>query len=311
MIRALGLFAILLSACANGHANGVSGDSAVADSSGSGSGTDAASGTIDSPAGTIDAIVDATVDAIVDATVDAKPGAPDAKPPDAMVDANTCSVQPCTLAPQCGCPLNQSCDIDPTDLMGNVCRAVNTPGVETNTCASFGDCARGYVCIGDGTNDSCKRYCTSNSECGTPRGQCVIQIVDTTQAAIPGAVVCSSNCDPLGNAATYCPSGWKCGIFNAQYPINTGPTYDISDCEITGAGGQGADCTIAGSNPPNGDDTKCAANQMCTTLTGTTFQCRHVCNHASPGVVCSNLGKTCIGFNPVLTIGGTEYGVCN
>jgi len=186
-----------------------------------------------------------------------------------------------------------------------VCRAINVAGKETSTCTSYSECDKGYVCIGDGTHDTCKRYCTQNSECGTPRGQCVIQIVDGAQKAIPGAVVCSSNCDPATSAGAYCPANYKCAIFTATF---MGADHDITDCEIQGAGGQGSSCQ----NGVNaGDDTKCAANYSCTTTNGTTFACRRYCNRTTGGTECAALGKTCIGFNPALTVGGTEYGVCN
>jgi hypothetical protein len=321
MMRAFALFAILLGACATSHSNGGENDGAVADSSGTGNGTDASEVPIDSPPGTIDAVVidAAAIDAKpIDARpIDAKPGTIDAKvidakpidakpPVDAPVDGNGCTTQPCTLAPQCGCPANQSCDIDPTDLVGNVCRAINVPGKDTNTCGSFSECDKGYVCIGDGTHDTCKRYCTQNGDCGTPRGQCVIQLTDgsTPPKDIPGAVVCSSNCDPATSAAAYCPASYKSAIFTATFG---GTDHDISDCEIQGTGTQGTNCLVAGA----GDDTKCNANYACTTLNGTTFACRRYCNRTTGGTECAALGKTCIGFNPALTIGGTEYGVCN
>ena len=300
MKRALATIAFLLCACANGHHAGEVADSATDDADQT---ADSPPGTIDSPPGTIDS-PPGTIDS-PPGTIDSPPGTPDAPPPDATNDANNCPVQPCTLSPQCGCDttMMETCDIDPTDLVGNVCRHVNSPGHETNTCASFGDCDVGYVCLGDG---ACHKYCSVNGDCGSPRGQCVIQVVDANNNAIPGAVICSSNCDPMTSAAAYCPPNDKCGIFTATF---MGTPHDITDCEATGAGGQGATCLITGSNPPNGDDTKCAAGQMCTTLDNQAFNCRQICKNP-PGGACP-AGKSCIGFSMPLTIGGTTYGVCN
>lgn len=309
MTRAIAMVAFLLCACANGHHTSTGGDSAIVDSSevpiDTPQGTiDTPTGTIDSPPGTIDSPVGTIDGSPIDGSpIDGPVTTIDGKPPDAMVDANNCPVQPCTLAPQCGCPAAQTCDIDPSTLMGNICRAINVPGTETSTCNSFSECAKGYVCLGD---SACHKYCANNTDCTGPRGQCVIQVVDGSNNPISGAVICSSNCDPLGTASTYCPANDKCGIFSATY---MGVAHDITDCEAQGAGGQGSDCTVAGSNPPNGDDTKCAANQMCTTLNGTTFQCRHVCNRANSSGCTAQ--QTCLGFNPALAIGGTTYGVCN
>jgi hypothetical protein len=191
--------------------------------------------------------------------------------------------------------------------MGNLCRAVNAPGRVTNTCGSFSECDVGYVCIGDGTNDNCHAYCAQNSDCPGPRGQCVIQLTDnsTPPKAIPGAVVCSSNCDPsIASASTYCPANWKCGLYSATYPTGSTTTYDITDCEaVATAGTQGASCQ----NGTAADDTKCAQNYTCATLDGTTFKCGKVIKY--PSGACP-AGSTSYAFNPALTIGGTQYGVC-
>jgi hypothetical protein len=310
MRRAIATFAFLLGACANGHHAGTATDSATVDSSAatidsptgtiySPTGTiDSPTGTIDSPTGTIDSMTMIDAMAMIDA-----------KPVDAMAtidgapDANNCTTQPCTLAPECGCDttMQLTCDIDRTTLSSNICRHVNTPGRETSTCAAVGDCDIQYTCLGDG---ACHKFCSSNTDCGSPRGQCVIQVVDNNNKAIAGAVICSSNCDPLASAASYCPPNDKCGIFTATF---NGTDHDITDCEAQGAGGQGSSCLISGSNPPNGDDTKCAAGQMCTTLNGTTFNCRQICKY--PTGACPS-GTACTGFSTPLTIAGVTYGVC-
>lgn len=294
MTRLCALVTIFAVACSTGHSNtGTDGaviDSAVAvidsasaiDAPGA---ADAKPGTIDATPGTIDA-TPGTPDAKV---FDAAPGTPDAKP---APDANTCPVLPCTLSPQCGCPANQSCDIDPADLMGNVCRAVNVPGKETSSCSSFSECATGYVCVGG----ECERYCDDNTDCAQPRGQCVVQLVDANQAAIPGAVVCSSNCDPgVANNSAYCPSAAsKCGIFTATFG---GADHDIAACTAPGTGVHGTACT---------DDSTCGVQTLCTNVG--TLACRRICKVTSD---CSGLaGTSCLHFSTPLTIGGTEYGVC-
>ena len=91
-------------------------------------------------------------------------------------------------------------------------------------------------------------------------------MTDNSNNPIPGAVTCSSNCDPsTSSASTYCPANWKCGLFSATYQ---GTAHDITDCEIAGAGTEHTDCTVAGATP-TGDDTKCAQNYTCATLDGT------------------------------------------
>jgi hypothetical protein len=307
MKRALATFAFLLGACANGHKVGEGADAADTFDAPE-SAIDSPEGTIDSPPGTIDS-PQGTIDS-PPGTIDSPVTSIDAPSPDAMVDAasppdaNNCSVQPCTLWPQCGCPTGQSCDVNPSTLSGNVCRAVNSPGRVTNTCGSFSECDVGYVCLGDTTNDSCHQYCVSNSDCPGPRGQCVIQLTDASSKAIPGAVTCSSNCDPsTASASAYCPAAWKCGLFTATYPAGSTTKYDITDCEIAGTGTQGTNCTVAAA----GDDTKCAQNYTCATLNGTAFNCGKVVKYLTGS--CPT-GTTLYAFNPALTIGGTEYGVC-
>ncbi len=287
MSRVLVLVTLLACACSTAHSSQVGPDSATIDSAvaviDSSADIDAPPGTPDAPPGAPDA-----------SPTDAAPGTPDARP----TDANTCPVQPCTLSPECGCPGNQTCDIDPTDLVGNICRAINSPGKETSTCGSFSECDHGYVCLGDGTNNSCKEYCTVNADCAQPRGQCVIQIVDASQVAIPGAVTCSSNCNPTAAAGAYCPANWKCGIFTATFG---GTDHDIADCTPAGTGVHGAACT---------DDSTCGAQTLCTTV-NTATRCRRICNRTTGGTECASLaGTTCLGYTPALTIGGTEYGVC-
>lgn len=233
----------------------------------------------------------------------ATPGdAPDE--PDAQVlppDANGCATQPCDILTQCGCGSSMACDIDSSDNMGTACRAVLTAGIETSTCTNASRCAPGYVCLFEvGTNvGTCNKYCDANADCGTPRGKCIISINAGGQpiAGIPKA--CTSNCDPLGNAANDCPAGYKCSLFSSQ---NDG---DFVDCVVVAtAGTQGAACLTNG----NPNDKLCAANHLCTTVNSATA-CRKMCNRTNnTGCVGA---QTCLGFNPAFSVGGVEYGVCN
>ena len=233
----------------------------------------------------------------------------DGKPLDAFkyLDANGCLTQPCDIPTQCGCG-SGACDIDGSDLNGTACRAITTPGQNTSTCTVPSDCDKDYVCLGGANDASCHKYCGSNTECGSPRGQCVIDIKSGGNI-IPGIPpACSSNCDPANSASpNVCPSTMKCSIFTASH---MGSNYDISDCEKAGTiaqptSGNGTTCKVG----TNGDDTLCAANNLCTTIdAGSTFFCRKIC--VFPGGTCPN-ARTCLHFNPVTAIAGTEYGVCN
>lgn len=218
---------------------------------------------------------------------------------DAMADANGCTTQPCTIFPQCGCGGNNACDIA-SNLMGTACRIITTPGTETSACTTPRDCDRGYVCLG-GAAASCHKYCSSNTDCTGPRGQCVIEITSNNMVIPNIPPACSSNCEPTSTNPAECPATHKCGLFTAT---RMGTPVKISDCSKAGAGVQGANCKVGTA----GDDTLCGKGFLCTTLdNGTNFNCRKICQKAA-----SNCGaQTCISFATPHTIAGVEYGVCN
>lgn len=309
--RAVALVFGLLAACASSRPEGNGIDAAddttdAADTTGDGSDTTDAPDTIDAP-GTVDS---STIDSAM--VIDAAPS-DGVMPIDAPIDANTCPTSPCDIYAQCGCTSPLVCDLDFTDLMGNSCRAVNQVGTETSSCSQGGIpsptyCAGGYVCLGNGADASCERYCDSSSDCGQPRGQCVVQVTNSSGAAIPNTQVCSSNCNPVNSAAGPCPPGQgKCGFFYANFPYPNGPAHDIVQCTAPGAGTQGATCgTFA-----NPNDALCAANFMCSSTNGTSVECRRVCNLTTGGNECAaQPGTTCGGFNPALVVGGATYGIC-
>jgi len=226
------------------------------------------------------------------------------KPIDSSVDSNGCSMQPCSILPQCGCTNGaQACDIDLTDGMGTTCRAVNQPGTETSTCNSADKCDKGYVCLGSAMNATCKKYCTTDADCGTPRGRCAIDISSNGMVVqgIPSA--CTSNCNPLPvSPPSECPTGYKCGLFTATH---YGSTVKVADCTRSGTGVQGTNCKSG----TNGNEALCGPGYLCTTVDGgTNYNCRRICNKTAntgcPGTT------TCLAFATPHTI-DIEYGVCN
>lgn len=240
---------------------------------------------------------------------DQPPAAQDATPvivdapvvdaPEAPPDANNCATQPCDILTQCGCGAGSACDIDGTDNSGTACRSVLTAGDVESTCIDATRCDAGFVCLFDAGSSigTCKHYCDADADCGTPRGKCIIQITSGGQPIPDIPKACSSNCDPTDPTAAGCPSGRKCGLFNAN-------GTDIVECSVAGAGTQGASCTTSGS--PN--DRLCAVNFLCTTV-DTTTACRKICNRtANTGCAA---GEICIGFTDPFSVGGVEYGVCN
>jgi hypothetical protein len=222
---------------------------------------------------------------------------------DAAPDAFACSQMPCSILPQCGCSQTFACDVDTSDANGTACRPVTAPGTHTTECNSLDDCDKGFVCLGNAQYGSCKKYCTTDADCGTPRGKCVLDISSggTPVPGIPAA--CSSNCDPTDTTGALCPSTYKCGLFNATH---AGSPVKITDCSPAGAGTQGADCKQG----TVGNDALCAKGFLCTTTdNNVTFKCRKVCKSpAATSAACG--GQQCIGFADPFTVGGDTYGVC-
>lgn len=219
---------------------------------------------------------------------------------DAAIDGNGCSVQPCSILPQCGCTGQNACDLDQADDMGTACRNILTPGTETSTCTTQTGCDRGFVCIGGAAYASCKRYCEADAECGSPRGRCVLQFAN---AGPDVPKFCTSNCEPTDTTAAGCPSTFKCTLFTAT---SGGTTYPIADCSLAGTGTQGTDCT-SGTSPI---ESRCAKGYQCAKFgSETTFKCRKICTQ--PGQTSSQCGgQNCVGYSTPHTIGTTTYGVC-
>lgn len=229
----------------------------------------------------------------------APPGTPDAAPPgtpDAgripLIDAGTgCVASPCELVPQCGCPAGEACDLDGTALPtgGTACRPVTAPGMELSTCGGTTTCAAGFVCLG-----LCHEYCENDTQCTAPGGLCTIQITyGSPPMIVPGARVCSPNCNPL--TSTGCPVDWGCHVYR-----NTTEMRSFTSCAMAGAGDHGTTCV---------DDDTCAAGLSCVN-TGGGSVCLKNCN-VTTNLGCSTLpGSSCVGFADPAVIGATEYGVC-
>jgi hypothetical protein len=232
-----------------------------------------------------------------DASIDAP------RPIDAAIDSNNCSQQPCSILPQCGCTGANACDVDTSDGDGTACRNILTPGKETNTCTTNTTCDGGYVCVGGNAFASCKKYCETDAECGTPRGRCVIELTSggAPIAGIPK--VCTSNCEPTDTTAAGCPSTFKCTLYSQS---SGGLTHKIADCSLAGTRTQGGDCTAG--NGPN--ETMCAKGHQCVRFGNeATFKCRRICtNPTATSAQCG--GQQCVGFTEPHTIGTTTYGVC-
>lgn len=222
----------------------------------------------------------------------------------AAIDGNGCSVQPCSILPQCGCFANTTCDVNMLLQDGTTCRPINAMGTEASTCGGPNECDRGYVCLGGLTFRSCKKYCTDDADCGAPRGNCIYTISSTSGPIPDVPKVCSSNCDPTDPVAAGCPSTMKCTLgLGTENMVDT----TIVDCTPAGTEVQGGNCTNGGGT--GGLEARCAKGFQCTRFGTNPFFCRKVCTE--PGVMSAQCGgQLCNGFQPPLTMAGVTYGVC-
>ncbi|MBI4511552.1 MAG: hypothetical protein HY698_18100 [Deltaproteobacteria bacterium] len=247
---------------------------------------------------------------------DARPGTPDARPADGAVpdaslpvdarttvdagpvdsgspdsSSGTCN-SPCELVSQCGCPADQACDLDNSQLAtgGRTCRVIITPGTETSTCNGISQCAAGYTCV----SGVCRKYCADDTRCTGPGGVCTQLTYDSTNPKpIPGGKVCSANCDPL--TGTGCPNGWGCNVYqddNDRF---------FTECRPAGSSGQDAACL---------DNEDCQAGFTCVNIDILTRACLRNCN-AITGAGCNASDPVCYSFVTPVKVGNTTYGVCD
>jgi hypothetical protein len=205
-----------------------------------------------------------------------------------MPDGNGCATQPCDVLTQCGCASLESCDFSDADTE---CRGTSG-GKEGTSCGAATACASRYTCAFFGNRGNCMRYCASDADCIAPRGACAIQLVDSADKPIPGALLCTSNCDPTSVSDPLCPAGWGCTLTNAS-----GRT--VVDCLLAGAGTQGQACT---------DTASCAPGYTCAGPTAGPLFCRRTC--APPANTGCPAPTTCAAFTPPFVVGGTQYGIC-
>ncbi len=266
-------------------AGGAEKDSAVGDD-------DVDADTSNTPDADTSSTPDADTSATADAgTIDADPvGTPDAAP--------TCS--PCQLVAQCGCGNMEACDLGGANpAQGTTaCRPVLVGGTTTSTCNASSSCAAGYACLGGGAGQqSCNRYCSSDTDCQGGGGKCVIEVT-SAGTPIPGVKVCSAKCDPF--TAMGCPTAWACHAYS-----DAAEAKNFSACVVPGAGGDGATCA--------GGDAQCAAGFTCVNVGGQN-RCKKYCDKGDGNPGCPG-GQTCVGLvdaaNQPLVVDNVTYGVCN
>ena len=187
-----------------------SGSSGAADDSGTSSSGGADSG--------LDATADAKADATVDAGVDSGPTCATVAPSNA-----------CGLAPQCGCAVNQTCDVT-NGTSGAVSCVLAGGGTQGTYCTSTTQCAKGLTC---GYN-ACRPYCAAagTSCAGAGLGPCAQYYDPTAGTPVTSSKVCSVTCDPRNPSAA-------CGSNNCIYD----ETVSAPDCDKVGTVAEIGACT--------------------------------------------------------------------
>jgi hypothetical protein len=159
-------------------------------------------------------------------------GAPPPAPTLASADAGsppepTCvTVAPnnrCGLEPQCGCGMNETCDI--TNVTTGATSCV-TGGAATlgRPCAQTGDCVAGLTCL----YGACRPYCaTPRSKCGVSGTELCVEVLDDNDKPEPNHNVCTITCDPRAPQAV-------CGTNACLWFATYYAPAKVSDCNFQG-----------------------------------------------------------------------------
>jgi len=187
-------------------------------------------------------------------------GIPDALPaPDGGVG--------CSPAGALGCGPQATCALSCMNTGGKATQC--TPagnGVPGSICEDDSDCAVGSQCFVEACGVKvCRKYCSTNADCGGNGASCLTEIQCDGSAAGSGHRICSQPCDPRGLAQTGCAAGLKCFVFPGE----------VADCDCVGAtriGTDGAACKTSDN---------CGPGLLCITM-GADSRCRPICRHDTP-----------------------------
>jgi len=208
-----------------------------------------------------------------------------------------CTDPICDFWPQCGCQAGQKCTLDSADA--HACLTAGTTP-HSQPCSSDTDCAEGTICVGTSAQDlRCHQFCVADGDCpgAGGGGVCIITLVDTNQQEIPGATLCTTDCDPSSTSPVGCPVGWACHLQYVDADQNDIPDFFFTDC---------ADDAGTGTGVGECDNVTqfCAPGYFCYTTWGDCIRTCRMGMSDCPG------GTTCLGFVDAAIVGTTEYGYC-
>jgi hypothetical protein len=211
-------------------------------------------------------------------------------------DAATCVKDPpsnmCGVAPQCGCGVGETCDVQSNG--GDVACIASGTAAQGKACTTTAGCAQGLSCAGN----VCRPYCPAGTAdaaaCGLSGTTTCVYV---GQPAIPNFHVCGIACDLVSPTA--------CDPASAIATV--GCVVDDkgnTDCQKMGANTSGQTCTYV---------SDCAPGFTCVGITfgdgGTASECEQWCKVGTANACPMN--KTCSGFQTKVIVGGVEYGSCS
>jgi hypothetical protein len=191
----------------------------------------------------------------------------------------------CGLAPQCGCALNETCDVT-NEATGATSCVTGGAGTLGRPCNLTGDCIAGLTCAWGACRPFCNGPLTKCSDPGT--GLCVT-VDDDNGNPLPNLTVCTVACDPFDPKGV-CGTN-SCHWFESQYK-----PHKISDCNYPGTSVVGGTCE---------GDSDCAAGLLCIAK-----KCEKWCRIGQAGDCPSN--KQCDDYfgEDAPVFGGVKRGVC-
>ena len=232
----------------------------------------------------------------------------------AALAATACSASPERCKVQCGpsgdCPEGTACGADlycyASDDHAGLCSAAQDPDASVSDlddaatgsidasglalddpCGEDPDsCAGDLICADYGIGGAhCKETCTGPDDCRGRRSRCSRTDVETT------AMICTSNCDPIGSGSGGCTAGEKCLLGRAADGF-----LDVN-CAAHGGEPYLATCAVSAD---------CAPGLICVG-TAPDKVCRWLCEVG--GTACGE-GSSCTTVAGNNMLGGVEYSYC-
>jgi hypothetical protein len=148
----------------------------------------------------------------------------DASAPDAAGECKTAAPNNrCGLDPQCGCGVNETCDVTNESTGATSCLSAGGATLG-RPCTQTGDCLAGLTC----EYGACRPYCTTPlSKCGVSGTDLCVQIKGPDARPIPNKTACTIKCDPRVPAAV-------CGTNACHWFADYYAPSKVSDCNFGG-----------------------------------------------------------------------------